>query len=191
MASPQPSQVTQLIQQLDAGDDTAIDRLLPLVYDDLRALARRLHRGGAGQHTLQPTALVHEAYARMLGADGSWRDRQHFMAVATLAMRQLLADYARRKRRQKRGGDREAMDFDPDLIGVEEGDDLDLVELDAALSELAEVDPRQARIVELRFFAGLTVDEAAQIVGIAPRTVRLDWQMAKAWLLRRLRASDD
>ncbi len=138
-------------------------------------------------HTLQPTALVHEAFLRLAGNDTSWQNRQHFLGVAAQAMRRILVDHARRQKAQKRGGGGDKIELDEQLIGI--GDDagsIDLEALDEALTRLAELDVRQARIVELRFFGGLGVDETAAVVGISPATVKRDWQFAKAWLKREL-----
>lgn len=166
---PQKTQVTRLLGEIDRGDRGAVDRLLPFVYDDLRALARRAHRGPSARHSLQPTALVHEAYARLVGSHGQWRDRQHFLAVAAMAMRQILADYARRMRREKRGGRRERVDLTDSVLAEPAADAVDLVALHDALEQLAAQDPRQARIVELRFFAGLSVAEAIPAVAALAR----------------------
>ena len=173
--------VTQLLDQLSSGDRSAADRLLPQVYEELRALAASFFRQQPGNHTLQPTALVHEAFVRLVGAsDANWSGRKHFFDVAAMAMRQLLTDHARRRAALKRGGDRERVVLE-DSGGVNEpGHDVDLIALDEALAELQSLDPRQARIVELRFLAGLSVEETASLMEVSPRTVKLDWQMARA-----------
>jgi RNA polymerase sigma factor (TIGR02999 family) len=174
--------ITHHLQRLKAGDRAAVDALLPLLYADLRALAGGAFRGERGDHTLQPTALVHEAYLRLVGSSGGFESRQHFLAVAARAMRQLLADHARRRATEKRGGDRQRVEL-PDADGSKGGSPLlDLERLDRALARLEQLDPRQARIVELRSLAGMSWAEVAAEVGIAERTARLDWSMARAWL---------
>lgn len=180
MAEKDP--ITQHLQRLRDGDRSAIDALLPLLYADLRALAGGAFRGARTNHTLQPTALVHEAYLRLVGSSGGFESRQHFLAVASRAMRQLLADHARRRAAEKRGGDRERVVL-PDQPGAEGSSSaLDLERLDRALAGLESFDPRQARIVELRSLAGMTWSEISAELGISERTARLDWTMARAWL---------
>jgi len=167
---------------------SAPDDLLPVVYDELRRLAARYLRGQRGGHTLQPTALVHEAYLRMAkGGALPLDDRTHFFALAARAMRQVLVDHARRRAAVKRGGDPERVTLDDTLEigrGGEEKRRLDLLALNEALERLS---PRQCRVVELRYFAGLTIAEAAESLGVGTRTVEDDWALARAWLQRRLR----
>lgn len=173
-------------KDLDAG------KMLPDVYEELRGLAEACFRGQSNDHTLQPTALVHEVYLKLAEKDAStWSDRTHFFAVAARAMRQVLIDHARIKGAAKRGKgwQRITLDMHEDAPGLGR---LDVLALDEALDKLAEIDDRQARIVEMRFFAGLTVNEVAEAIGVSSRTVELDWQMAKAWLSRALaRAEED
>ena len=192
MSAPSPEDVTRHLRALGDGDASAAERLMPHVYGDLRQVADRAFRGQRGDHTLQPTALVNEAYLRLVSAEGQdYGSRKHFLSVAAMAMRQILADHARRRSAAKRGGQLERVAFDPDSTPDDAvGDGVDLVSLDAALTKLAAVDERQARIVELRFLAGLTYDEIAELVGIGSSTVRLDWEMARAWLQREIEAQD-
>ncbi len=183
--------VTQIIAQISAGDQTAAARLLPHVYEQLRALAASFFQRQPGNHTLQPTALVHEAYVKLVGGDsGGWENRKHFFDVAAMAMRQLLTDHARRRAALRHGGQAARMtlsDSDGAIGGQSGGDgELDVEALDAALTRLSRLDPRQGRIVELRYLAGLTAEETAEVLGISERTVRLEWQTARAWLRREL-----
>jgi RNA polymerase sigma factor (TIGR02999 family) len=178
--------VTEWLAQAREGDDEAMDGLMPLVYDELRAIAHRQLRGERDQHTLSTTALVHEAYLRLVDQRRvAWQDRAHFFAVAARVMRRVLVDYARRRVAKKRDGVRQAVPLDEALLVADGQADM-LVELDEALTRLAERDARMARVVELRFFAGLTEDETAQVLGVSPRTVRYDWIKAKGWLYREL-----
>jgi RNA polymerase sigma factor (TIGR02999 family) len=175
-------EVTRLLAALDAGDSDALERLLPLVYDELRRLAEIQLRGERAGHTLQPTALVHEAYLKLAGGDLSISDRAHFLAVAARAMRQALVDHARRRDRVKRGGGLRPVT----LTGGSWSEELDLdglIALDAALEDL---EPRQRQVVEGRFFGGMTEEEIATVLGVTRRTVRRDWVKARAWLYRRL-----
>ena len=192
MAEAAQLQVTQLLSRIAEGDQDAAARLLPLVYDELRRLAHaRMAKERPGQ-TLEPTALVHEAYLRVSAGDIAWKDRSHFLAVAAKAMRYVLADHARRRHSEKRGGDGAWERVTLCGIGSDGGDRIiDALDLEQALVELGEVNERLARIVELRFFAGLTVDEVAHILGFAPRTVELDWRSARAWLRKRLREREE
>jgi RNA polymerase sigma factor (TIGR02999 family) len=182
--------ITGILAGVSAGDRSAIARLLPLVYGDLRQKAGSLFRGQNPAHTLQPTALVHEVYLKLARSDGQpWESRRHFMAVAATAMRQVLADHARDRRRQKRGGDVHRVTLQ-DVPANEPGLDVDLVALDEALAALAVLSERQARIVELRFLAGLNANEIAELLEVSRRTVELDWRVARAWLRQRLADTD-
>lgn len=161
-------------------------QLAPLVHEELRRIARRCMAGERAGHTLQATALVHEAYLRLVDVRRvQWRDRAHFLAMAARLMRRVLVDHARAKRYQKRGGGAVRVTFAEELP-VGEAPDLDLLAVDEALSALAVVDERKGRVVELRFFGGLTVDETADVLEVSPETVMRDWKMAKAWLRREL-----
>jgi len=184
MSSSEQPTVTQLIAQLAGGDAKVADQLFPLVYDKLRALADDLLRHEPRQHTLQPTALVHEAYMKLAGNEQiDWRGRAHFSAVAARAMREVLVDYARRKKAQKRGGAWERVTL-AGLGADDPGHDVDLLALDEALDKLSEVNPRAARVVELTYFSRMTADEVASVVGVSDRTVCKDLTIAQAWLLR-------
>ncbi len=178
--------VTRLLGSLNAGDASAREALLVLLYNDLRRQASSYFRAQRGNHTLQPTALVHEAFVRIAGnANISWEGRSHFLAVAAKAMRNVLADHARKRRAEKRGGAWERVTLTG--LGSDDGERMiDALDLDEALAALQQADERQARIVELRFYGGLSVDEVAHLLEVSPRTVDLDWRMARAWLRNRL-----
>lgn len=191
VTEPRQTQVTRLIGEIQDGHDSAAERLLPLVYPELRALAADHFRGQRPDHTLQPTALVHEVFIRLVGNTTiEWEGKSHFFAVAARAMRNVLADHARSRRTAKRGGDWERLT----LSGVGgEGQDreYDALDIHEALEQLTEWNERLGKIVELRFFAGLNVEEAAHVLGVAERTVRREWRLARAWLLEHLDADDD
>jgi RNA polymerase sigma-70 factor (ECF subfamily) len=187
MGTLQPDQVTLYLKQIEDGDRRAVDELLPYIYDDLHGLAQGIFRDQWRDHTLQPTALVHEAYMRLVQNPDSCTDgRKQFFKVAAIAMRQLLTDYARKRSAEKRGGRMERVKLESGLAAGGDDNGIDLIALDDALSKLQTLDERQAQVVQLRFLAGLTIEEAAEVLGIAPRTVRLDWQMARNWLRREL-----
>lgn len=178
--------VTQLLARARDGSDAAIEQLIPLVYDELRAIAHRQLRAERAAHTLNTTALVHEAYLRLVDQQHvDWQDRAHFFAVGARVMRRVLVDYARRRAAKKRDGVRKAVSLEEALLVVDDQAGM-LLDLDEALTRLAAQDERMARVVELRFFAGLTEDEAAEVLGVSPRTVRYDWIKAKGWLYREL-----
>lgn len=178
--------VTTLLKRATDGDDSAVNRLVPLVYDELRALAESYLMRERANHTLQATALVHEAYLRLIDQrDVRWKNRAHFFAVAAQAIRRILVDHARGHRRAKRGGDRQRVRLDEDVMPLEDRD-LDLLALDEALERLTRLHERQARIVELHFFGGLSLKDVAAFLGVSPRTVDGDWSMARAWLRREL-----
>ena len=175
--------VTQILSAIEAGDQRAAAELLPLVYDELRKLAAQRLAGEAPGQTLQPTALVHEAYLRLVGGDRitHWNSRAHFFGAAAEAMRRILVDQARRKQAVKHGGDHVRVDL-ADVEPAAEGPDLDLIALDEALDRLARTDPRKAELVKLRFFAGLTTEQAARVLGVSTSTADNDWAYAKSWL---------
>lgn len=177
---------TVLLQQLRDGDETAAHRLLPILYDQFHALAENYLRKEPPGHTLQPTALVHEAFMKLVHQDRvDWRGRTHFFAVGAQVMRRILVDHARTRQRQKRGGGMPRIELTDDLILSNRRDE-DVLAVDQALMDLAEVDPVQAKIVELRFFGGLTVEEVAKSMGKSKRTIEAEWAMARAWLRREL-----
>jgi RNA polymerase sigma factor (TIGR02999 family) len=178
--------ITRVLQAIEEGDGRAIDQLLPAVYEELRQLAaRKLAREKPG-HTLQPTALVHEAYLRLVGQEGAnWKSRTHFFAAVAEAMRRILIENARRKHRLKRQGDRRQTALEPENLTVDDPP-ADILALDEALTRLAEKEPAVADLVKLRYFAGLTIEEAAEVIGIAPRTAHRYWSYARAWLFARL-----
>ena len=184
---PAEVDVTALLQQLKQGDSGAADRLTPLVYAELKHLARARMRRERQDHTLQTTALVHEAYLKLIRQrDTDWQSRAHFFAVAAKLMRRILVDHARAHLRQKRGGASPPLPLDEALVFSPEYSE-ELVRLHEALERLAELDPRQGRIVELRFFGGLTVEDTAQLLGVSAKTVKRDWSVAKSWLHAELR----
>jgi len=183
------AQITQILTQLRNGDETAADRLLPLVYDRLRDIARGQFRRERKNHTLQPTALVHQAYLQMVEHDAvDYQARTHFFATAAKIMRQLLVDHARAKMRQKREGSRRRLPLYDDVLTLER--DEDVLDVEEALQKLAVIDPRQATIVELRFFGGLTVEEVAAVMKLSKRTVEAEWTMIRAWLRKELSGND-
>jgi RNA polymerase sigma factor (TIGR02999 family) len=181
-----PSPVTDLLTRWRAGDRQALDALLPLVYEELRRLARHYLRLERPDHTLQSTALVHEAYVRLVGQSApQWQGRSHFYGVAARLMRQILVDHARTHAAEKRGGDAVRLTLDERVLAGPQRD-FDVVALDQALDRLAEVSPQQSRIVELRFFAGLSIEDTADVMGISPATVKRGWTAARAWLFREM-----
>jgi RNA polymerase sigma-70 factor, ECF subfamily len=187
MSAPQPgSTVTELLAKAGAGDASALAEVFPLIYAELRRLAQRQLRQEPDGHTLSPTALVHEAYMRLIDYTRTeWTGRAHFMAVASTAMRRILVDYARSQRSEKRGGALHRVPIDSIELGTEERAEL-VVALDEALARLKELDGRQARVVECRFFGGMTEEETAEALGIGLRTAKRDWAKARSWLHREI-----
>jgi RNA polymerase sigma factor (TIGR02999 family) len=178
--------VTQLLVDWNRGNQAALDELFPIVYDELRRLARSYLRQERSGHTLQPTALVHETYLRLIDQRSvSWQNRAQFFGLAAQMMRRILVNHAVGRHAAKRGGHAERVPLD-EALDVLEARQVDVVALDAALKALAALDPRQSQIVELRFFGGLTVEETADVVGISPASVKREWAAAKLWLLREL-----
>lgn len=181
-----PKDVTVLLTQINNGDSNAPEELLPLVYGELRKLAGGYLKNERPDHTLQPTALVHEAYIRLVDWQNiDWKNRAHFFAVAAQVMRNILVDHARKKKAEIHGGNLQKLALD-EAISFSNTKEVDLVDLDDALQDLAKLDERQSKIVELRFFAGLTIEETAHALGISTMTVSREWNFAKAWLYRRL-----
>ena len=179
-------EISVILRDWNGGSRASADALLPLVYDELRSIAANYLRKERSDHTLQPTALVHEAYMKLVDiSDMRWQDRAHFFAVSSNVMRHILVDHARAKRTEKRGGGAQKIALQ-DVVSLSTTDDVDLIAIDDALKELAKFDEQQSRIVELRFFGGLTIEETAHVVGISPATVKREWAMAKAWLRRKL-----
>lgn len=183
---PPPRPVTELLLAWGRGDESAFERLMPLVHDELRRLAHREMARERPGHTLQTTALVNEAYLRLIDASRvRWQDRAHFFAMSARLMRRILVDHARARDAHKRGGDVRRVSLD-DAIPLAPERGADLAALDDALQALAAVDERKSRVVELRYFGGLSVEETAEALGVSPETVMRDWKMARAWLLREL-----
>ena len=179
---PRSPDVTALLMELTNGNREAASELMPIVYDELRKLAGRYMRRERTDHTLQATALVHEAYLKLVQQqEANWQSRAHFFGIAAQVMRHILIDHARGHTSEKRGGGKRPVPLEEALIFTPEKS-LELLRLDESLQRLAELDPRQGRVVELRFFGGLTVEETADVLGVSPKTVKREWSMAKAWL---------
>ena len=182
---PAPPTITQLLCEWSKGDQAALDQLMPLVYDELRRLARSYLRRERSDHTLQATALVHEAYLRLIDQHSvSWHNRAHFFGIASQMMRRILVNHALARGAAKRGGAATKLSLD-ETVGFEQRD-VDLIALDQALKELEALDLRQARIVELRFFGGLSIEETAEVVNLSPATVKREWSTARLWLRRQI-----
>jgi RNA polymerase sigma factor (TIGR02999 family) len=186
--TPRPlarEQISQLLEAWAGQDSAARDQLVPIVYDELRRIAHHYMRTERTGHTLQTTALVNEAYLRLVDVERmQWRDRAHFFAIAATMMRRILVDHARAHVRDKRGGGAVLTTLDEDVVAPARG--VDVIALDEALERLGQIDERQSRLVELRYFAGLTIEEAAEALGISGGTVKREWAIAKAWLFREL-----
>ena len=186
MTAPSPPDLTQLLKAWGNGEQEALERLMPLVYNELHRLAHRYMVRERRGHTLQPTALVQEDYERLINLkEVSWQNRAHFFAVSAQTMRRILVDYARSRRYTKRGGEWRQVPLN-EAVAVFRDRRTDIVALDDALRDLADIDPRKARIVEIRFFGGLSINETAEVLRVSPETVLRDWRMAKVWLLRQL-----
>jgi RNA polymerase sigma factor (TIGR02999 family) len=188
MLKPETPDVTALLTAWSGGDTSALDRLIPLVYEELRVLASRSLRNERASATLVTTALIHEAYLRLAGADVGWENRRHFLSVAARIMRRVLVDHARARSRQKRGGGMIAVTLG-DPAGDGGMDPIDIIAIDRALGELEALDERKARLVELHYFAGVSYEEAAGILGVSPVTVHRDLRFARTWLHDRLKSA--
>jgi RNA polymerase sigma factor (TIGR02999 family) len=188
MASAERDDPTGLLAAWSDGDASSLERLMPIVYDELRRMAARYLHRERGDHTLQATALVHEAFLKLIDQrQVRWQNRAHFFGIAAQLMRRILVDHARIHLSDKRGGSVTRVSLDEAIVAANQKD-VDVVALDEALGRLAAFDPDQGRLVELRFFGGLTIDEAAEVLGTSPATVKREWALAKAWLHRALRA---
>jgi RNA polymerase sigma-70 factor (ECF subfamily) len=181
------SEITQMLLQLTDGNKDVVNRILPHIYDELRRLAGSYLRRERSDHTLQPTALVHEAYMKLIDQNRvKWQNRAHFFGIAAQVMRRILMDHARKHTAEKRGGDAEVLPIEEEILVVSHDRSAELVALDDALDELARVDPEKAKIVELRYFGGLSIEETAEVMGVSVPTVNRHWKMAKAWLYSEL-----
>jgi len=190
MTPPLSHQVTKLLRAWSQGDRRALDELFPLVYPELHQQAERFMRAQPAGHTLQVTALVHEVYLRLVDREGvEWQSRAHFFGVAGKAMRSILVDHARARAAAKRGGAARQLTLGAASVAAETEPSVDVLALDEALSRLADLDPEQSRLVELRYFAGLGIEETAEVLGVSPATVKRQWRVARAWLRRELGAS--
>jgi RNA polymerase sigma factor (TIGR02999 family) len=181
-----PQEFTQLLVNWRNGDKGALDQMTPVMYEELRRLARHFLAGERSDHTLQPTALVHEAYMRLVDQRSvDWKNRAHFLGVAASMMRRILINHARANQAAKREGFTQAIALE-DALGVFTNPQVDLLELNTALHQLAEMDPQQGRVVELRYFGGLTIEETAEVMGISPATVKREWGTARLWLMQQI-----
>src|SRR5215468_11615513 len=187
MASGPAPDVTRLLSNWSNGDQAALDQLLPLVYGELRRLASAYLRRERSNHTLQSTALVHEAFMRLVNQqEVQWKNRAHFFAIAAQMIRRILVDYARSQHAEKRGSGAIKLELDEAMAVAHSGPEVDLLSLNDALDRLAQLDERQGRIVELRFFAGLSIEETAEVMHLSPASIKREWQTARAWLFREM-----
>lgn len=187
MSQTSTQDLTQMLLKLSEGNTQVVDDILPLIYDELRNLAGNYLRRERNDHTLQPTALVHEAYLKLIDQKQvKWQNRAHFFGIAANIMRRILVDYARQHKAEKRGGDAEKMPLEEEIVIVSSGKSAELLALDEALETLAQIDPQKSKIVELRYFGGLSVEETAEVLGVSEITVKRHWRMAKAWLYGQL-----
>jgi RNA polymerase sigma factor (TIGR02999 family) len=178
-----PQDVTELLIQLSEGNENAVNEVFPLIYDELKKIANNYLRNERGNHTLQPTALVHEAYMKLVDHTRmNWQNRAHFIGMAATMMRQILIDHARKHRAGKRGGDAENLSLEESIVIVSDEKSVDLIALDEALKDLAKFDEFKSRLVELRYFGGLSVEETAEVLDVSEITVKRHWRLAKAWL---------
>ena len=182
-------QITQFLQELSVGNDIAFAELMPLVYDELRRMAKRYMRGQSAGHTFQTTELIHEAYLKLVdNKEKEWKNRSHFFGVASQAMRHILVDYARGKQSLKRGGSPQQITLDENAI-ISSNSSNEMLAVHEALEKLGELDKRKVRVVEMKFFGGLTMEEIAEVLFISPETVKRDWKFSRTWLLRELSAN--
>ncbi len=187
MSQHQLPEITRILKSWSGGNRDAVDDLMPLVYEELHKVAAQYLRRQRPDHTLQPTALVNEAYLKLIDiSDVNWQDRAHFFAFASQTMRHILVDHARSQGREKRGGGAQKLSLD-EALSFSNEKEVDLLLLDESLRQLAEIDDQQSKIVELRFFGGLTVEEAALVLHISPATVKREWRIARAWLFKRMK----
>lgn len=187
MKQPESQDITQLLLDWREGNKSALDDLMPLVYDELRRLASRYMRGQKAGHTLQTTALVNEVYLKLVDSSRvRWKDRTHFFAISAQLMRRILVDSARSRNSKKRGGEIQKVELDDEAVAVVTEDKIDLIALDESLKELAELSPRQSKVVELKYFGGLNEPEIADALEVSTRTVKRDWSVARAWLFRKM-----
>ena len=185
MSEESPKEITELLNDWSQGDEPALERLMPLVYEELRGMARRYMQSQESDHTLQPTALIHEVYVKLAGQkEKSWQNRAHFFGVAAKAMRHILIDYVRNRNSKKRGAGQRVELNDLMIVSTERA--AGLIELDGALTRLSELDERKGRVVELKYFGGLSNEEMAEVLKVTTKTVIRDWQFARTWLLREL-----
>lgn len=187
MSHTSSHELTQMLIQLSEGKSQVVDDILPLIYDELRSLASNYLRRERNDHTLQPTALVHEAYLKLIDqTQVKWQNRAHFFGIAANIMRRILVDHARKHTADKRGGAAEKLPLEEEILIVSEGKSAELLALDEALKNLAKIDEQKSKIVELRYFGGLSVEETAEVLGVSEITVKRHWRMAKAWLYGQL-----
>ena len=187
MATNEPNEITGMLLELTAGNHEVVDRILPHIYDELRRLAGSYLRRERADHTLQPTALVHEAYMKLIDQNRvQWQNRAHFFGIAAQVMRRILMDHARKTQADKRGGAAEVLPLEEEILVVSQERSGDLLALDDALQALAEIDEQKAKIVELRYFGGLSIEETAEVIGVSVPTINRQWRMARAWLFNEI-----
>ena len=183
MSKEPPHEITRMLLELTDGNEEVVNQILPHIYDELRRLASSYLRRERSNHTLQPTALVHEAYMKLIDQSRvKWQNRAHFFGIAAQVMRRILMDHARKHTAEKRGGEAELLPIEEEILIVSHDKSAELIALDDALQQLAEMDERKAKIVELRYFGGLSIEETAEVLGVSVPTVNREWRMAKAWL---------
>jgi RNA polymerase sigma factor (TIGR02999 family) len=190
MPEPHPDEITQMLIDLTNGNQEVVNEILPYIYDELRRLAGSYLRRERSDHTLQPTALVHEAYMKLVDQrQVKWQNRAHFFGIAAQVMRRILMDHARKHKAEKRGGDADKLPLEDEILVISHDSSSQLLALDEALKTLAELDPNKAKIVELRYFGGLSIEETAEVLGVSVPTINRQWRTAKAWLYSQLAAN--